>query len=109
MGKRICVVGCDLGPGPMNYLREQFPEFEFLGYPRNAKVPDEVLASAEVLMNYGDKSQIAPAKNVNTSIPSPPALTATSMRWTAATAAVCPSPTARAFMPTRWASTSSRC
>ena len=35
MGKRICVVGCDLGPGPMNYLREQFPEFEFLGYPRN--------------------------------------------------------------------------
>lgn len=64
MGKRICVVGCDLGPEPMNYLREQFPEFEFLGYPRNAKVPDEVLASAEVLMNYGDKSQIAPAKNV---------------------------------------------
>lgn len=27
-------------------------------------MPDEVLASAEVLMNYGDKSQIAPAKNV---------------------------------------------
>ena len=64
MDKRICVVGCDLGPGPMAYLREQFPEFEFLSYPRNAKVPDEVLARAEVLMNYGDKSQIAPAKNV---------------------------------------------
>lgn len=64
MDKRICVVGCDLGPGPMAYLREQFPEFEFLSYPRNAKVPDEVLACAEVLMNYGDKSQIAPAKNV---------------------------------------------
>lgn len=64
MNKRICVVGCDLGPGPMAYLREQFPEFEFLSYPRNAKVPDEVLARAEVLMNYGDKSQIAPAKNV---------------------------------------------
>ena len=64
MDKRICVVGCDLGPGPMAYLREQFPEFEFLPYPRNAKVPDEVLARAEVLMNYGDKSQIAPAKNV---------------------------------------------
>ena len=64
MDKRICVVGCDLGPGPMAYLREQFPEFEFLAYPRNAKVPDEVLARAEVLMNYGDKSQIAPAKNV---------------------------------------------
>ena len=48
----------------MAYLREQFPEFEFLSYPRNAKVPDEVLARAEVLMNYGDKSQIAPAKNV---------------------------------------------
>ena len=63
MDKRICVVGCDLGPGPMAYLREQFPEFEFLSYPRNAKVPDEVLARAEVLMNYGDKSQIAPAKN----------------------------------------------
>ena len=44
MDKRICVVGCDLGPGPMAYLREQFPEFEFLSYPRNAKVPDEVLA-----------------------------------------------------------------
>ena len=43
---------------------KQFPEFEFLSYPRNAKVPDEVLARAEVLMNYGDKSQIAPAKNV---------------------------------------------
>ncbi len=27
-------------------------------------MPDEVLARAEVLMNYGDKSQIAPAKNV---------------------------------------------
>lgn len=65
MDKRICVVGCDLGPGPMAYLREQFPEFEFLSYPRNAKVPDEVLARAEVLMNYGDKSQIAPAKNVH--------------------------------------------
>lgn len=64
MDKRIGVVGCDLGPGPMAYLREQFPEFEFLSYPRNAKVPDEVLARAEVLMNYGDKSQIAPAKNV---------------------------------------------
>ena len=64
MDKRICVVGCDLGPGPMAYLREQFPEFEFLAYPRNAKVPDEVLARAEALMNYGDKSQIAPAKNV---------------------------------------------
>jgi len=64
MDKRICVVGCDLGSGPMAYLREQFPEFEFLSYPRNAKVPDEVLARAEVLMNYGDKSQIAPAKNV---------------------------------------------
>ena len=64
MDKRICVVGCDLGPGPMAYLREQFPEFEFLSYPRNAKVPGEVLARAEVLMNYGDKSQIAPAKNV---------------------------------------------
>lgn len=64
MDKRICVVGCDLGPGPMAYLREQFPEFEFFSYPRNAKVPDEVLARAEVLMNYGDKSQIAPAKNV---------------------------------------------
>ncbi len=64
MDKRICVVGCDLGPGPMAYLREQFPEFEFLSSPRNAKVPDEVLARAEVLMNYGDKSQIAPAKNV---------------------------------------------
>ena len=64
MDKRICVVGCDLGPGPMAYLREQFPEFEFLSYPRNAKVPAEVLARAEVLMNYGDKSQIAPAKNV---------------------------------------------
>ena len=64
MDKRICVVGCDLGPGPMAYLREQFPEFEFLSDRRNAKVPDEVLARAEVLMNYGDKSQIAPAKNV---------------------------------------------
>ena len=64
MDKRICVVGCDLGPGPMAYLREQFPEFEFLSYPRNAQGPDEVLARAEVLMNYGDKSQIAPAKNV---------------------------------------------
>ena len=28
MDKRICVVGCDLGPGPMAYLREQFPEAE---------------------------------------------------------------------------------
>lgn len=64
MNKRVCVVGCDLGPGPMAYLREQFPEFEFLAYPRGAKVPDEVLERAEVLMNYGDKSQIAPAKNV---------------------------------------------
>ena len=71
MGKRICVVGCDLGPEPMNYLREQFPEFEFLGYPRNAKVPDKVLASAEVLMNYGDKSQIAPAKSENRSVINP--------------------------------------
>lgn len=37
MGKRICVVGCDLGPGPMNYLREQFPEFEFLAIPGTQK------------------------------------------------------------------------
>lgn len=64
MTKRVCVVGCDLGPGPMAYLREQFPDFDFLSYPRGAKVPDEVLERAEVLMNYGDKSQIAPAKNV---------------------------------------------
>lgn len=64
MNERICVVGCDLGPGPMAWLREQFPELTFLSFARGEKVPDSVLESAEVLMNYGDKSQIAPAKNV---------------------------------------------
>lgn len=64
MNERICVVGCDLGPGPMAWLREQFPELTFLSFTRGEKVPDSVLESAEVLMNYGDKSQIAPAKNV---------------------------------------------
>lgn len=64
MNKRICVVGCDLGPAPMDYLRAQFPDLTFLSYPRGEKVPESVLQSAEILMNYGDKTQIAPAKNV---------------------------------------------
>lgn len=64
MTERICVVGCDLGQGPMDYLRKEFPQIAFLSYPRFEKVPDEVLEKAEILMNYGDKSQIAPAKNV---------------------------------------------
>ena len=64
MTERICVVGYDLGKEPMEFLRKEFPEFTFLSYKRFEKVPDEVLASAEVLMNYDDKSQIAPAKNV---------------------------------------------
>lgn len=64
MDKRICVVGCDLGPGPMAYLREQFPEFEFLPIPETRRLPTRSWRAPEVLMNYGDKSQIAPAKNV---------------------------------------------
>lgn len=64
MSERICVVGCDLGPGPMAYLREQFPELTIHSYPRGEKVPADVMEKAEILMNYGDKSQISQAKNV---------------------------------------------
>ena len=64
MSERIMVVGCDLGTGPMDYLRREFPEFTIHSFPRNAKVPDELMEKAEVLMNYGDKSQIAPTRNV---------------------------------------------
>lgn len=64
MAERIMVVGCDLGTEPMAYLRREFPEFTIHSFPRNAKVPDELMEKAEVLMNYGDKSQISQAKNV---------------------------------------------
>ncbi len=62
--ERIMVVGCDLGKEPMEYLRKRFPQFVIHSFARFEKAPDELLAQAEVLMNYGDASQIAPAKNV---------------------------------------------
>ena len=58
MSERIMVVGYDLGKEPMEYLRKEFPQFTIHSFERFAKVPDELMEKAEVLMNYGDSSQI---------------------------------------------------
>ena len=64
MSERIMVVGYDLGKEPMEYLRKEFPEFTIHSFARFEKVPDELMEKAEVLMNYGDSSQIRQVKNV---------------------------------------------
>ena len=64
MSERIMVVGYDLGKEPMEYLRKEFPEFTIHSFARFEKVPDELMEKAEVLMNYGDASQIKQVKNV---------------------------------------------